>query len=309
MSCDSHTECIRVLVTGFGPFPRSDGTTYIKNSSHEITKLLPDTLSPSSPFNPTSTEISILNPTATEGSAVKVEYAHIRNYTSALHSTHGNDVDLILHIGMADGWDFISCERRAYKQTFTSSWGSRVLGLLGRYYMIKDFAGKTVKDAGPCPWDDDVVPMGLCTGLDVDKVVEGAGKTLKGMFGRDVRGHEDGGTYCCGFIYYESLANKFTKGSTAEVLFCHVPGDLDQFSLKAGANSICAIVGAAASQILEERKHRAPLGPVATKSQEESVVAETGTSTVSAQQRQRAMEMMASGYGGEQALQATKFNA
>ncbi|THY22566.1 peptidase C15, pyroglutamyl peptidase I-like protein [Aureobasidium pullulans] len=256
MSNSNQKESVRVLVTGFGPFPRGNGKNYAQNTSHEITKLLPHTLSANSRFNPTGARIDIINPTSADGQAVKVEYAHIRDYVSGLHDTHGNNVDLILHMGMADGWNFISCERRAYKQTFTSCWGAagRILGL-GRYYRIKDFAGETVDDAGECPWGEDV-PM--------------------------------------------------------EVLFCHVPGDLDQFSLKAGANSICAIIGAAASQILEERKHKAPQQPVVVGRQQEQptiVQEEPSNSTVSAQQRQRAMEMMASGFGGERAIQATKYSA
>ncbi|THZ84216.1 peptidase C15, pyroglutamyl peptidase I-like protein [Aureobasidium pullulans] len=228
MSNSNQKESVRVLVTGFGPFPRGNGKNYAQNTSHEITKLLPHTLSANSRFNPTGARIDIINPTSADGQAVKVEYAHIRDYVSDLHDTHGNSVDLILHMGMADGWNFISCERRAYKQTFTSCWGAagRILGL--------------------------------------------------------------------------------------EVLFCHVPGDLDQFSLKAGANSICAIIGAAASQILEERKHKAPQQPVVVGRQQEQptiVQEEPGNSTVSAQQRQRAMEMMASGFGGERAIQATKYSA
>ena len=210
--CPTHfPKSIPILIptsVSLQPFPRGNGKNYAQNTSHEISKLLPHTLSANSRFNPTGARIDIINPTSADGQAVKVEYAHIRDYVSGLHDTHGNNVDLILHMGMADGWNFISCERRAYKQTFTSCWGAagRILGL-GRYYRIKDFAGKTVDDAGDCPWGEDV-PMGLCTGFDVDLLVEDAGKTLKESFGRDVRGHEDGGTYCCGFIYYESLANK-----------------------------------------------------------------------------------------------------
>lgn len=210
-----------ILTRLLQPFPRRDGTNYAKNSSHEITKLLPETLPPRSQFNPTDNTITILNPTAVEGKAVRVEYAHIRKYTSELHASSGATADLILHIGMADGWDFVSCERRSYKQTFTSGWTGKLFGL-GRYYMIKDVKGKTVEDAGPNPWGEEV-PMGLCTGLDVDGVVEGASKVLKSAFGRDVRAHEDAGTYCCGFIYYESLANKvssffFAPSSSA----CHL---------------------------------------------------------------------------------------
>ncbi|CAD0100651.1 unnamed protein product [Aureobasidium mustum] len=286
MDSDSSVRPITVFVTGFGPFPRGDGTSYSRNTSHEITKLLPSTLPPRSQFNPSSHPIRILNPTAAEGKAVNVEYAHIRKYTSGLHDSYGATADLILHIGMADGWNFVSCERRSYKQTFTSGWAGRMLGL-GRYYMIKDVKGKTVEDAGPNPWGEDV-PMGLGTGLNVDELVDGAGKMLKTAFGRDVRAHEDAGTYCCGFIYYESLANKFTKQTPAEVLFCHVPGDLDRLNLHAATNSICAIIGAAAAQILDNRG----VGPA----QKISIGGnERSADTVSAQQRQRAMELMASG--------------
>ncbi|KAG9948124.1 peptidase C15, pyroglutamyl peptidase I-like protein, partial [Aureobasidium melanogenum] len=284
MDDNNGVRSVTVLVTGFGPFPRGDGTTYSKNTSHEISKLLPSILPARSQFNPTNHPIVILNPTAAEGAAVRVEYAHIRDYTSALHSSSGN-ADLLLHMGMADGWDFVSCERRSYKQTFTSGWAGKFLGL-GRYYMIKDAAGKTVQDAGPNPWGEEV-PIGLGTGLNVDDVVENAGKVLKTAFGRDVRAHEDAGTYCCGFIYYESLANKFTKQTPAEVLFCHVPGDLDRLNLHAAANSICAIIGAAAAQILENRR----LDP----SQNVDAVTQESVSTVSAAQKQRAMELMASG--------------
>jgi pyroglutamyl-peptidase len=107
---------------------------------------------------------------------------------------------------MAEGWDFVSCERRAYKQGFTSSWATKSAGI-GTYYTSKDAVGETVSDAGACPWDD-TIPMGLATELNVDHVVEKAGQILSTTFGRHVRAHEDAGTYCCGFIYYESLANK-----------------------------------------------------------------------------------------------------
>ncbi|KAH0378994.1 peptidase C15, pyroglutamyl peptidase I-like protein, partial [Aureobasidium melanogenum] len=260
MDSDSSVRPITILVTGFGPFPRGDGTNYAKNTSHEISKLLPQTLPARSQFNPTDHPITILNPTAAEGAAVRVEYAHIRDYTSALHTSSGATADLLLHLGMADGWNFVSCERRSYKQSFTSGWAGRLFKL-GRYYMIKDAEGKTVEDAGPNPWGEEV-PMGLGTGFDVDELVENA-------------------------IANEAAKQKFTKQTPAEVLFCHVPGDLDRLNLHAAANSICAIMGAAAAQILDNRRH-AP-------AQNAGSVTQESVSTVSAQQRQRAMELMASG--------------
>lgn len=150
---------------------------------------------------------------------MRVEYAHIRSYTSALHTAHASDVDLIVHVGMADGWDFVSMERRAYKQGFTSCWGGR--GGFGKYYVIKDAAGKNINDTGECPWGEDV-PVGLCTGLDVDGVVEGAKGLLErceSVSSREIKAHEDAGTYCCGFIYYESLANKVSLFPLQSLLF------------------------------------------------------------------------------------------
>jgi pyroglutamyl-peptidase len=66
-------------------------------------------------------------------------------------------VDLFIHLGEARGWNFVTVERVAYKQGMSSSWWGP--NEEKQYYTMADNAGLTIKDVGPCPWDE--VPMGL----------------------------------------------------------------------------------------------------------------------------------------------------
>lgn len=187
-----------------------------------------------------------MNPTSGPSAYIRTEYAYIRTYAAALHAAHSDDIDLFLHLGMA-GWDFVSVEERAYKQGFSSDWaGERVGG--GEYYMLPDAAGGTVVDAGKGLWDG--VPVGLGCGVAVGRVVEGAREVLEREEGIEgyvpVKSHHEAGSYCCGFLFYESLANRYTKGTRGQVMFCHVPADTDAASLERARNSVLAVVGAAA---------------------------------------------------------------
>ncbi|GAB7347138.1 hypothetical protein MBLNU459_g3261t1 [Dothideomycetes sp. NU459] len=277
---------VNVFVTGFGPFPvhgggsndgNDGGDKTHPNTSHLITKLLPSSLPAHSAANRSSTHINILNPTAGEGAYVKTEYAYIRQYTKQLHATSQQQqqqtVDLYLHIGMANGWDHVTVERRAYKQGFSSDWwggGSSSSSSAGtrEYYTTADNAGKTARDAGACPWGADV-PVGLATGVDVDAIVAGANASLSaadgvqsdgaGVEGQgkpappppplQVKPHHEAGSYCCGFIFYESLANRLVQGTRGEVMFCHVPGEFDQESLERGRDAIVAVIAAAVERL------------------------------------------------------------
>lgn len=55
--------------------------------------------------------------------------------------------------------------------------------------------------------------------------------------------HPEPGDHCCGFITYESLANKKRGSYNALAAFCHVPGRKDEQSLRNGAGVICALIG------------------------------------------------------------------
>ena len=170
-------------------------------------------------------------------------------------------MDLFLHIGMANGWDHVTVEARAYKQGFSSSWWGP--GAAKGYYMGADAKGQTVLDAPACPWGINV-PTGLATDLDVAGVVDGANTRLgsdgAGAAGSanvvasfGVRPHHDAGDYCCGFLYYESLASRYVKGTRGRVVFCHIPGETDDESLQKARNSILAVIGTAVEKVLENR--------------------------------------------------------
>ncbi|PSK34585.1 hypothetical protein B9Z65_8911 [Elsinoe australis] len=246
-----------VFVTGFGPFPSGDGGQFSKNASHEVTKLLPSKLSARSSSNPGNADINIINPTSGEGAYVKTEYKFIREYCEKLHMENDDAIDLFLHVGMAYGWDFVSVERCAYKEVMTSSWAKNWKTRTG-YYTTPDDSGKTVKDLGPCPWDD--LPIGLSPCLDIDATIDGARLALqtKHAFGKQketvpivIKQHEEAGTYCCGFIYYESMAQRIKKGKKPNVLFCHVPGETDQLTLERARDAIVAVIASAANQLMQ----------------------------------------------------------
>lgn len=249
-------------------------------------------LPPTHPANPTTAHINLINPTAADGAYVRTEYAYIRTYAARLHARHTSDVDLFLHLGMAGGWDFVSVERRAYKQGFSSSWGGGRRGGGGAaqstYYMLPDAKGETVLDAPVCPWGDEV-PIGLAPDLDIDAIVESARRMLAsseptahhsdedgngdgdvgtGVGTADstntttttttqgyvpVKPHHEPGGYGCGFMCYESLANKYVRGTKGDVVFCHVPGETDPDSLARACNTVMAIIGATVEDIMKKR--------------------------------------------------------
>lgn len=224
-------------------------------------------------MNPTSATINIIKTAVGDAAYFKTEYAYIRQSMKELHKKYDKDAILFVHLGQAAGWDFCSIERVAYKQGMTSTWwtGREQKG----YYMIPDDKGETITDAGPCPWND--VPMGLQTALDVDAVVEGAREiqavrhTFQSGSKHDtkdtevasvstkplpVKAHSEGGPYCCGFIHYESLGNCYVNHVKPNVLFCHIPGELDQTSLERAKDAVLAVIVSAVNEILRpQRKH------------------------------------------------------
>lgn len=249
------------------------------NTSHVITTVLPKTLEPNTTRNPSSAHINII----TLPDPVKTEYKYVREFCKELHENHADDTDLFIHLGEARGWTWLTVERAAYKQGMSSNWWSPADQR--EYYTMRDDANLSVHDIGPCPWDG--VPIGLQGALDLDKVVDGASAILKNVyqFGRpgaairlrektaeaepvamrtparysvpiEVRPHVEGGPYMCGFIHYESLANRYVRKLKRNVLFCHMPGEADHDDLKHTGDGILAIVVAAANEVLLQRRSR-----------------------------------------------------
>ncbi|KAG4423436.1 hypothetical protein IFR04_003403 [Cadophora malorum] len=152
-------------------FPDGHGGQYAAsdNTSHLVTQHIPSHIPANHHLNPTGLPIRILNPTSGPNSAVKSEYAYIRSYVKTLHaeSQDTNKLDAVVHLGMADGWNWYTVEERAFKE------GIRVI------YMVPDDAGKTLldikgKDEGM--WEGS--PMGLATAVDVEKVAGDAKRAV-----------------------------------------------------------------------------------------------------------------------------------
>ena len=268
------------------PFPRHSQRN--ENTSHLVTKLLPSYIVAQTTFNPTSYSIKILNPTSADGEYIRVEYAYIRQYIQKLYDTYEDTVHLMLHLGMADGWDFYTVERFAYQEGFSSSWSGAARTGKEYYYFIDDEAGKTAKDItegeGKGMWLN--MPMGLSPSLDVDGVAKKSMEILKvdetetrlAIHNRlnratdhtvvqnrmpdltigksaNVVPHHEAGSYCCGFIYYESLATSLKRRKRKiHVLFSHVPGESDERSLQKGRDAVLAVIGAACHQMIDQRR-------------------------------------------------------
>ncbi|ETS83677.1 hypothetical protein PFICI_05553 [Pestalotiopsis fici W106-1] len=284
------TRDINVLITGMGPYPDGRGGRINPNTSHVVTTVLPKTLEPNTPRNPSAARIHI----TTLPEPVKTEYGHVRAFCRDLHARHAaadDDVDLFIHLGEARGWTWVTVERAAYGQGMSSSWWA--LWDRDAYYTIPDDAGQTIRDVGPSPWAGRV-PLGLHPSFNVDGVCEGATALLDTLYrfgsggssssrpgnvdagnasdtfssssshvqGMDngktvsttnkpieIRPHAEGGPYLCGFINYESLANRYVLNLKPNVLFCHVPGESDPTSLRRTADGLLAIVVAAVAQL------------------------------------------------------------
>ena len=195
---------------------------------------------------------------------VRTEYAHIRQYVQKLWADFGQKVDLVLHLGMADGWSFYTMERCAFKEGFSSSWWSP-REANESYYLGLDDAGKTIRDMtyseGKDLWENS--PMGLQTTVDVDKTVSMCMEVLNKTKGDmnptgmknekrvDIRPHHEAGPFCCGFIYYESLATCRREGLKTKVMFCHVPGESDQQTLDTGRDVVVAMIGSICTQLCD----------------------------------------------------------
>ena len=261
-------------------------TNYPENSntSHLVCNALPPNIQVGSPFNPTTREIEILNPTAGDGNSFPTSYRFVRENFPALWAKYGNSVDLILHLGIADGWQYITCERGAWKEGTTRPGPAVNPGLPGirgsyqdrdhewpvtTYGMTEDQDMKTVEDLDPDqhPWATFPSRL-LVTGYDIDstvddtnaiinKVVNGTASTTTTATTTTARPnpslppsqiymmpHADPGGWLCGFITYESLAIKRRGNYKALTGFCHMPGWRSVQGVQKMRDVILAFVGA-----------------------------------------------------------------
>lgn len=174
-----------------------------------------------------------------------------------MYDEYEDTLDAIIHLGMADGWEWFSLEERAFHADFKCDWWGPTEESVG-YYRIPDDAGKTVEDIGKEEgkdlWKD--MPMGIATYLSVPRIASkvAAAVNAPNESGKDklevgVYAHFDPGSYGCGFIYYESLATCKKREYQTKVLFVHVPGWKDAERLSRGRDVVCAVAGAICQQV------------------------------------------------------------
>ena len=211
---------------------------------------MPALLPADSPLNKSGKDITILDAKA-DFATIEPDYKTIRRTMQEKHAELGSKVDLWIHLGQ---WStdaaFVSCERRAFRQDFDSSWNKHAPGK--HYYSVPLTDGQSIDDLGPNPWLG--VPMGLESQVPIDETVEGANAAIKEYSSSldnldkvpyPVRPHNEAGGHACGFAFYESMANCFVNGRDRHVIFVHVPGFYEQASYERARDSVLAIIGSA----------------------------------------------------------------
>ncbi|RAL61635.1 hypothetical protein DID88_002704 [Monilinia fructigena] len=222
---------IRVLVTGFGPFRAQ----YPINPSWEIASRLPRYISTNvkneghhpharPPINKPIPRIQI----DCYEAPVHVGYKAVRELMPRLLDE--TEPDYVLHIGMASGRPFYSCERRGHRS------GYYVQDVDGE--LLNDEYNK-IKEGDKWIWHD--CPEELLTSLPFDKLFrqwkEACPKT-------DTRISEDAGNFLCDFIYYTSLAHRYKQHRPNKAMFLHVPAGSDHEFIQKGVKITIELIRA-----------------------------------------------------------------
>lgn len=231
---------VTILVTGFGPFQAK----YPVNPSFEITRSLPQELPPSAADGSQVTIIAY-------GTPIRVCYETVRELVPKVHESYIDNVDLVLHIGMASGRNFYTVEE---------------IGRRDGYYKNKDLDGKTLpEDDGLLRFAD--CPVSMTTSLNYPAVLRRWQMMMLGLpedspgFGADCQPSNDAGNYLCEYIYFNSLAwygrrsGNLIDGMASDrpVLFLHVPAESDEEALARGRVVTLALIEAMVEELLLSR--------------------------------------------------------
>lgn len=243
----------KVIVTGFGANIHHP-TNKTSNPAGIIASGLPTSFPSTNPLNCSGRDIGILDGVAGGWAEINASHKGIRDDIRNLHEQYGDKVNLFVHLGRSP-WEFLTVERRAFRQDMTCTWLNESAEKEG-YYINPDNNNSYVRDM-EFPWKD--APMGLQTEIPVTETVEFANKLLEGARKRlEVKPHFEPGNLGCGYAYYESMANTYMSGRKRHVIFCHVPSPVDEESIEAARNSLLAVIGAA-FKALEQQKKGGPV--------------------------------------------------
>ncbi|ORX39327.1 hypothetical protein BD324DRAFT_325540 [Kockovaella imperatae] len=239
---------IRVLVTGFGPWASNT-----VNPSNSVASKLPSHLPGTSGRPPI--EVIVKSP-------IPVSYHKIHESIPKL--LEDVQADYVLHMGLHGGRPTFDLELSAPRTGFvhpdvdTKCWtleeGDKVVpGQSVLPYQLdknaKDDDGSNV-GAEPSEDGEQSWPDRLETQLKRDKVVEIWQERCKEVPNSQVTGNDGVGTFCCGFIYYTSLAwykKQNVKGEgqkTGPVLFLHMPNLQEEHEVEMGKQVVIRLIEA-----------------------------------------------------------------
>ncbi|SZF02946.1 unnamed protein product [Blumeria hordei] len=217
-----------VLVTGFAPFRVANPI----NPAWEITRNLPcnyplhDTQETSDHSSSTQSTIRI----KAYPEPVKVAYKNVRDIVPRLWEDE--NIDFVIHIGVAEERDYYSIERRAYRDGHIMP---DVDGML-----CADLTERHIKGV-KWIWHD--MPDEILSDVHIDDVCAKWKESLPNI---DVRVSEDAGRYLCNFIYYSSLAQLTKSKKPKKVVFLHVPNKIDTASIEIGVTVTTQLIRAIA---------------------------------------------------------------
>lgn len=173
-------------------------------------------------------------------------YEHVFELIPRLLSAYRDQIDAVMHIGMASGRKFYTLEKLAHRDGYTKH---------------RDLAGKVLnEDFGSGHFPECAIEM--TSSFDYQQLWEdwwryaSAETQLAIPLTRDdLCQSVDAGSFLCDFIYLNSLAYYARRGNASDdvtsrpVMFLHVPGESDEKTIRRGTLVATAAVRAMADQI------------------------------------------------------------
>jgi len=217
------------------------------NPSSMIVSLLPLKL-PATSTHPTAVNI-ISYPYP-----IRVSYQEVRSIVPKLHNHFADQVDMVLHLGMAPERPNYYLETEARRDG---------------YYHLPDVDGVTLeKGDGVAHWPD--CPTVLHTSLEHEDVLDRWRENISSTpeisspkDGVHVEYSNNAGHYLCNFMYYSSLAeyhrrSKSTSnnGPPLPVIFMHAPGRSKGEDIKKGGLVTRALIHALAESWMDSRRSK-----------------------------------------------------
>ncbi|KAH8884533.1 putative pyroglutamyl peptidase type I [Thozetella sp. PMI_491] len=222
---------LTVLVTGFGPFKKE----FPLNPSWAIAEQLPEYLPSVRAKGPHASSAPRLPPVRilVHPEPIRVNYMTVRELVPTLWDLEGKrgqpKIDIAVHIGMAGPELEWQLERRGHRDG----------------YALKDVDGEFLRDQNRKlkegkNWVWDGVPAELLTDVNVEDVFARWKKYSPDDL--DIKISEDAGRFLCDFIYFSSLAHLYKAEQKRNVVFLHVPANVEPENIARGKDLVLQLI-------------------------------------------------------------------